>query len=164
VYSSHCIEHTCDAVRHLQQVSKLLTKGGKYHLVIPDKRYCFDYFKETSTIGGLIDAYENGNSDYSLKLWIDRAWIGTHADARRHWNGDHGSQNKTGLAKKIKAAIKEYKSGYRLPGGTHVWCFTPASFSETMSLLRELGYIDLQLLELYPTRPNTLEFYTVLGH
>lgn len=163
VYSSHCIEHTSDAVRHLRNVSRVLSKDGKYFLVIPDKRYCFDHFKETSTIGGLIDAYENGNSDYSLKLWVDRTWIGTHADAKRHWRGDHGAPNKTNLAQKIKAAITEYKNGYRFPTGTHVWCFTPDSFSEIISLLRELDYIDLRVLEIYPTRPNTLEFYAVLG-
>jgi hypothetical protein len=30
-------------------------------------------------------------------------------------------------------------------------------------VLYELGYIDVRLVDLHPTRENTLEFYAVLG-
>ena len=163
VYSSHCIEHTCDLIGHLQQIERVLTDRGQYFLVIPDKRFCFDYYKETSTIGSVIEAYERQHTDYDLKLWVDRTWIGTHADAKRHWKGDHGSQNKVDLARRIRIAINEYRQGYRLPTGPHVWCFTPESFAEIVSLLHELGYIKLRVIEIYPTRRNALEFYAVLG-
>ncbi len=163
VYSSHTIEHTLDAIRHIQDVAGLLDEGGRYYLVIPDKRYCFDHYKELTSIGAVIDAYETKAADYSLKLWIDRTTKSTHSVARRHWQGDHGELDKTKLAERVGKAIEEYKGGYRYAMSPHIWCFTPESFAEIVGVLYELGYIDVRLVDLHPTRENTLEFYAVLG-
>ncbi|MFG7489383.1 methyltransferase domain-containing protein [Methylorubrum rhodesianum] len=48
VFSSHCIEHQPDLIRHLNHVSRILRDGGRYYLIVPDKRYCFDHFLEAS--------------------------------------------------------------------------------------------------------------------
>ena len=56
VFSSHVIEHTPDLVEHFQQVSRILNKGGVYVLIVPDKRYCFDYYHPESTISEVIEA------------------------------------------------------------------------------------------------------------
>src|SRR4249919_1725326 len=44
VFSSHCIEHQPDVIRHLREVERLLRPGGLYYLIVPDKRFCFDHF------------------------------------------------------------------------------------------------------------------------
>ncbi len=53
VVSSHVIEHQLDFIDHLQKVTKLLNKGGKYYMIIPDKRYCFDHFNKESNIADI---------------------------------------------------------------------------------------------------------------
>jgi hypothetical protein len=163
VYSSHCIEHTLDAIGHINSVSRLLDERGRYFLVVPDKRYCFDHYKDLSSIGALIEAHENKQNEYSLRLWIDRAVKSTHGDARRHWQGDHGDLDKGTLVERVRRAISEYKNGYRYPMNPHVWCFTPDSFKEIVEVLHRLCYIDLQVVDIFPTRPNSFEFYAVLG-
>lgn len=164
VYSSHCIEHTLDAIGHVNDIAGLLHDDGCYFLVIPDKRYCFDHFKDTSSIGAVIEASEQRPKDYSLRLWIDRAIRSTHGDVRRHWQGDHGELPAGGdFVAKVAKAIEEYKSGYRYKMGPHIWCFTPDTFVEIFETCYQLGYSKLRPKAVYPTKENAVEFYAVLA-
>src|SRR3979490_2427817 len=43
VVSSHCIEHHADLIGHLNEVSQVLRPGGRYYLIVPDKRFMGDY-------------------------------------------------------------------------------------------------------------------------
>jgi hypothetical protein len=38
IFSSHNIEHQVDLVKNLNQVANLLEEGGKFFIIIPDKR------------------------------------------------------------------------------------------------------------------------------
>ena len=60
LFSSHAIEHQLDLIDHFQKASKLLNKGGKYYMIIPDKRYCFDYFNKESRGAFKIVALKKG--------------------------------------------------------------------------------------------------------
>ena len=162
VYSSHTIEHTFDCIGHVNDVARCLPVGGRYYLVIPDKRYCFDYFKPTATIGRVIEAAEYRPTEYGMAVWVDRSIIGTHSTPARHWAGDHGELHKPDASARVAAAIREYKSGYRSPMGTHVWCFTPTRFAEIMTICHEIGYTGMKITDLYPTKRDTFEFYAVL--
>ena len=57
VVSSHAIEHQPDIIGHLQDIADLLLPGGRYFLLIPDHRYCFDHFFEPSLLQQMIDAH-----------------------------------------------------------------------------------------------------------
>ncbi len=62
VLSSHCIEHQPDLITHLQQVARILRPCGRYFLLIPDKRYCFDALIAESTIADVFDAHQSGRT------------------------------------------------------------------------------------------------------
>src|SRR5271165_3106642 len=57
VFSSHCIEHQPDFIQHLVEVRRILGPSGRYFLIIPDKRYCFDHYIEESTPVDIIGAF-----------------------------------------------------------------------------------------------------------
>lgn len=57
IIASHVIEHAPDLVSYLQQCEELLKPDGLLSLVVPDKRYCFDYFSPISSTGNVLDAY-----------------------------------------------------------------------------------------------------------
>jgi len=158
VVSSHVIEHQLDFINHLQTVSNLLKDTGKYFLIIPDKRYCFDHFNNESTIAGIINNHVEKREKHSLKSVIEHRAFTTHNNAGRHWAGDHGTIE--GNNQKVKDAITEYNTGAYID--VHAWYFTPDSFSHIIKSLHELGYIDLKIRELYPTPYGSLEFYVVL--
>ncbi|MDQ8054592.1 MAG: class I SAM-dependent methyltransferase [Pedobacter sp.] len=157
IFSSHVIEHQLDLIGHLQQVSQVLNEGQRYYLNIPDKRYCFDHFHKESTIAEVIDAHLNKRTKHSLKSVIEHRTI-THNHPADHWRGQHGEVED--VINKIKNAIDEYQSNDYID--VHAWYFTPESFSGLISLLNELGYIDLKICRLHETPLYGIEFYAVL--
>jgi SAM-dependent methyltransferase len=168
VFSSHVIEHQWDIINHLQKVSSLLSKGGKYYLMIPDKRYCFDYFNTVSTIADIINANAEKRKKHTLKNVIEHRAFITHNDPARHWKGDHGfvdsAANRAKLideiAERIKNAVTEYNTHESVD--VHAWYFTPDSFAEIIGILYKLKYTDFTISELYHTLKNSREFFVVL--
>ncbi len=57
VVASHVIEHIPDLVAFFQDVARILRPDGRLALLVPDKRYTFDYYGELSTTGQLLDAH-----------------------------------------------------------------------------------------------------------
>lgn len=57
IIASHVIERVPDLISYLQQCEALLKSDGILSLVIPDKRYCFDYFSSSSSTENMLDAY-----------------------------------------------------------------------------------------------------------
>ena len=158
IFSSHAIEHQLDFIDHLQKTSKLLNNGGKYYLIIPDKRYCFDHFNNESTIADVINANFEKRKKHSLKSVIEHRALTTHNNSAEHWRGQHGVLDN--ITERIKNAITEYVTNEYVD--VHAFYFTPASFSQIISLLNQLGYIDFKINKLHDTPPNNIEFYCVL--
>lgn len=162
IIASHVIEHVPDLVSYLRQCEALLKPAGILSLVIPDKRYCFDYFSSTSSTGNVLDAYaekrmrpshgqvfdhianaskRNGNIAWSSDgLGGADALVHTFADAQAHWEKS--------------VATKEYID-------VHCWRFTPASFRLLVSDLLNLGLINLEIKTEFDT--TGCEFYVSLG-
>jgi SAM-dependent methyltransferase len=161
VLSSHCLEHQPDLVRHLQQVQALLRPGGRYFLLIPDKRYCFDHFIPVSTIADVIDAHHHGARTHSLRNVINHRAMTCHNEGARHWAGDHGTYADN-LAARVNAALAEYVAHDGKYIDVHAWFFTPDSTTELITALRELGLIEFSIERLYPTRRESIEFWMVL--
>ena len=57
VIASHVIEHVPDMLGWVIEIGEVLKDNGILSLVIPDKRYTFDYLRELSTPGMIIEAY-----------------------------------------------------------------------------------------------------------
>jgi SAM-dependent methyltransferase len=66
-FSSHCIEHQADLIRHLQHVARILHPDGRYFLIIPDKRYCFDHFLHESSLSDVVSAFVEERRTPSFK-------------------------------------------------------------------------------------------------
>lgn len=162
VFSSHCIEHQPDLVRHLQNVNRLLKDGGVYILFIPDKRYCFDYYRQETTLFGVIEAFVKVHSLHTFRNLAEAYCSTTHNDAGRHWQGDHGAVE---LKKKnFVQAISDYEKS--LSGGgyvdCHAWCFTPKVFGEIINGLNKLDLVTLSVHRLCHTLRGRQEFCAVL--
>ena len=182
VFSSHVIEHCPDLVEHLRGVS------GLYILIIPDKRYCFDYYNADTTISEVIDAFANERKIPRLAEVINFAYTRTHNAAVSHWLGFHGKcygYRDTKFEPDAKAEILgEYffddgkginrenflrlveKYGEALEKGeyisAHNWRFTPDSFRYIINLLNALNFIELPLYRCCHTLWGRQEFVTML--
>ncbi len=168
VFSSHVIEHQWDFVEHLRKVGSLLNSGGKYYLMVPDKRFCFDHFNNLTTIADIINAHFEKRKKHSLKSVIEHRAFITHNDPVRHWRGDYGfvdsAANRAKLiddiAERIKNAITEYNANEFVD--VHAWYFTPDSFAEIIGILYKLKYTEFTISELHHTLKNSREFFVVL--
>ena len=162
IIASHVIEHVPNFISYLQQCEALLKQDGILSLVIPDKRYCFDYFSSSSSTGSILDAYSEKRVKPSHGQVFDHianaskrngniAWghdglggadelVHTFAEAQAHWEKS--------------VSTKEYID-------VHCWRFTPASFRLLISDLQGLGLIGLEIKAEFDTKG--CEFYVSLG-
>jgi hypothetical protein len=162
VISAHCLEHQPDLIRHLQKVSKILdSHTGRYWLVLPDKRYCFDALLPETKISEVIEAFEGEFKKPSIWKVLEHRALTTHNDPVEHWAGNHGLPN-ADLKNRWSAAKDEFKKSAGSYIDVHCWQFTPQSIVNLIDGLFELGYIDFIVEEVFETPENDLEFCMIL--
>jgi len=168
VLTSHVIEHQPNLVGHLSQVSGLLNEGGRYLVLAPDYRYCFDHFMKPSTISEVLDAHVRKLAMHDPRSLIASRLLLAHNDAVRHWGGDHGDVNinpafpDRDRTTRLKLAVNQAVDTPETLVNEHAWFFTADTFAEIMSDLLALELMDLEVERLYPSMRNTIEFWAIL--
>lgn len=163
IIASHVIEHIPNPILFLQSCSRLLKPTGILSLVIPDKRFCFDYFMPVTTTGMWIDAWcQNRSKPTSGQIFDHFANASKRAD-QIAWRNDkkggadsfvHSIEMAKQLWEAASSATEEYID-------VHCWRFTPASFRLILSDLNYLGLLNLAILAELDT--IGCEFYVSLG-
>lgn len=159
VLSCHSVEHSPDLVRHLNAVEQLLNEGGRFAMIVPDSRYCFDHFLAPSTIADVLDAWDRKTARHSLKSVIEHMTLITHNVPSDHWQGIHGGQPLS--VESVQHAIDRYLNSATYID-VHAWQFTPSSFNQILTLLNGLGLIRLEVERVYPTQRGQFEFFSIL--
>lgn len=168
VFSSHVIEHTPDLIKHLNDVDKLLNSGGLYILAIPDKQYCFDYYKPETTIIDVMDAFFTKRTN---ALLIDRLFevLSTNNNPVSHWLGLHGKdKTNTEIPKVTREQLlfrfETYKkfseAGQYID--VHHWRLIPDTFRKIIIQLNEMKFVNLSLYRLCHTIWGRCEFIAML--
>lgn len=166
VFSSHCIEHQVDIIKHLNDVYDILEPGGRYYVIAPDKRYCFDYFHPESRFVDAVAAHLEKRKFHTPTKVLEHLMNCTHNDPTRHWAGDHGERRlDSGLYEQspdhYRHALDLALSATWQYVDVHNWIFTPDSFREVIDKLFEKGFVKMPLVRVYPTVFNSMEFYAV---
>jgi SAM-dependent methyltransferase len=140
--ASHVIEHLPDPIAFLESAGILLKPDGVLALVVPDKRYCFDYFQPLTTTGQVIEAHIKQSPRHSPRYVFDHFAYAVGRDGAIAW-GQHPAPD-VHLMYSIQDA--RAKSDASATGSdyvdVHAWRFTPASFQLLLLELAELGYTD----------------------
>jgi len=160
VFSSHCIEHQPDLIHHLREVGRLLRPGGRYHLIIPDKRFCFDHFLPETRAADVQAG--KGRSLHTEKAVTEHVLGTTHNVNILHWLGFHGrpvGENSAAQARNEDALRRTRKGEYV---DVHAWQFTPTSFRALIQQLFEAGEINLRPTTVHNTGFGRIEFMAVL--
>ena len=160
LFGAHVLEHQPDLIGHLRQAEALLAAGGRYFLVIPDKRYCFDHFLPESTVAEVIDAHLRPSPTHTPRSVLSHHGLTTHNSPGRHWRGDHGD-----LSDRLPRLRQAVAALARKPGRSldvHAWQFTPASFRALIGDLRALELTSFRAAEIWETPRSRGEFCAVL--
>lgn len=161
IIASHVIEHTPDLIGFLKECDVLLKPDGVLSLVVPDKRYCFDFARERTSLAQVVDAHIGNRTihspgsaaEYFLSVvknndmiaWdkiypINLSYVHTVDDAK---NAIHNI-----TTKHVYLDI-------------HAWCFTCSSFRLLLHNLHLLGFLSLREICFFDT--VGCEFYLSLS-
>ncbi len=161
IVASHVIEHVTDLAGFLQQCEKLLTAGGVLSLVVPDKRYCFDYYRWPSSTGDALQAFTEQRVRHSPGTIFDHSANVSKMNEKITWTeNDRGdiqpmhTLDEAAGAWKLALQNEEYID-------CHGWTFTPSSFRIILHDLQKLGLTDLVEVGSFDT--EGFEFWITLG-
>jgi SAM-dependent methyltransferase len=165
VLSSHAIEHQPDLVRHLQEVERRLRPGGRYFVLVPDHRFCFDRDIAPSTIAEVLQAHHEQRRVHTLRSVIEHRAYTTHNDPGRHWADPTPARldSRQVDSDVVAEALREYEAAAGGYIDVHAWYFNPDSFRHLLRLLNQLALTRLQVERLYPTCRGGVEFWAVLS-
>jgi O-antigen biosynthesis protein len=142
--ASHVIEHTTDLVGFLDAAATLLAESGIVILAVPDKRYCFDYFRPLATTGDVLDAHTSRRSRHTRRqVFNHHAYVVTNGGAIawgqspvREFCFSHSIEEAAAMC----ASVSEDPASPYVD--THAWQFTPASFELLLLELARLRETD----------------------
>jgi len=161
ILASHVIEHIPDPIRFLEDCQVILKPDGKLSLVVPDKRYCFDYYRQLTTTGEWIEAFLEKRIIHPPRKHFDAfAYAVTKGGAIAWGGGSEGILALSGhtLTDAYEQAQRSHVTG--LYSDVHAWQFTPESFYLIIKELNHLSLISLVDVISYPTAG--FEFFVTL--
>lgn len=161
VIASHVIEHVPDLIGFLDQCNRILKKNGKLSLVIPDKRYCFDYFLPLTKTGECLDAYIKKRLRPTPGQVFDHFANASSRFNQIAWsNQDQGEA--TELIHNLPYAKEQFLRAINSEeyNDVHCWRFTPQSFDLTLSDIYYLGLTNFRVIEEFDT--EGCEFFVTL--
>jgi hypothetical protein len=164
--ASHVVEHLPDLVGLMLSAQSLLSPAGAISFAVPDKRYCFDFFKPITTTGDLLAAHAaaklpTGGIHSRRSAWNHLAYSVT-VDNAIAW-GQHPVSTPRFIhnfqdAEQAMAAWRD--DGSQPYADYHAWQFTPSSFALIILELGMIGAIDWHIAE--QTEAEGCEFFALL--
>lgn len=146
IIASHVIEHQPDVVGFLKSLQELIADTGKVLLAVPDKRFCFDYFRPMQLTGEVLSAHLTGRTRHSKLTAFSQTAYTSRSEHGNCW-GQVQVQDFTLVHSRIEdahvAMLKLDESGVYVDH--HAWAFTPGSFQLIVLELNALGYLELSV-------------------
>jgi len=160
--ASHVIEHTTDFVGFLDAAAALLANSGIVILAVPDKRYCFDYFRPLTTTGDVLEAHTARRSRHTRRtVFNHRAYVVKNAGSGA-WG--QGPVQELAFFHSVDEAMHAFANTGEGPDSpyidSHAWQFTPASFELMLLELARIGETERLVDRITPT--VGCEFYAWL--
>ena len=165
IVASHMIEHATDFIGFLQDCSELLAMDKQLFLIVPDKRYCFDFLHNVTDSAKVIADHHLRRKQHSLDS-LFRNSTNVRAQFKEtistFW-GQHEIDHLWFVENDPKACLKSAIK--RADGEDFFDChenyFTPSSLFLLVEELRYLGFTDF--VPRIVSRARGCEFLTVLA-
>ena len=161
--ASHVVEHVPDLVGWLADVADLTRVGARLLLVVPDKRYTFDFLRGLTCLADVLDAWIQGCSRPSPRQVFDYNAYASAVDKVAAWRAppDPGTLRRYGDPKSaLDLSIRSHRD--REYVDSHCWVVTPRRFLDILGDLADLGVLRWRLVYFADTRRDEEDFGLVL--
>lgn len=164
--ASHVLEHIPDPIAFFLSAAKILKPNGLISLVLPDKRFAFDFFKPLTTTSDYLYAHLHRRSRHTKKTAFDNVACNVAESGKIVWgSGAVGSFGFFGeeVLTKAKQAFDEHVEDESGPYvDYHATIYTPSSFALILFELGQMGVIPFRVECAFPTQG--CEFFVTLRH
>lgn len=164
VLASHVIEHFPDPIGWFRALSVLTRPGAVVSLIVPDKRWCFDFFRPLTSAAHWMEAHRARRTRHTRATRYEYETCVLWNDMQHAWSPGVPLRNPAWAASPPAAAHAIFTTPADPEEGEyvdcHAWCFTPSSFELLVTELHVLGEIDFRPVHSYPT--EACEFFITL--
>jgi len=163
VIASHVIEHVPDMLGWMREIADILRPGGRLILAIPDRRFTFDYLRQTTRLSEVIDAYLRRNRRPMPAQIFDFNANAVEIDMIAAWENrinPASLKHYVNLRYALDRSIESVRDGKYVDG--HCWVFTPSSLAAILADLVDLDLLPYKCLHLYEPERNTNEIVLIL--
>ena len=161
-YLSHVIEHMPSIIDFFKDIFEVLDENGLLVIIYPDKRYCFDHFRNEVSFRDAYATYKYGLKE-NARIAFDFAYnVIAENDAPKFWH------DKNVIDEISKAPLDEGIKYYNdiLNGKSiddvHLWPFSDYGFLKFIYEMQRAKLLNFTIEEFYPTQDNTQEFLIIL--
>jgi SAM-dependent methyltransferase len=150
VLASHVLEHTTSLIDFVNECGRLLRPGGVLSLVVPDHRFCFDRFRERSSLGSVIDASLDPKPVHTVGTLTEFSMLASKHRGSTSWNPGHaGKYSLVHTMDAVRANAAKATTGTYVD--VHHWIFSPNHLRLLLNDLADLGYISLREAHFHDT-------------
>ena len=159
VVASHVVEHAPNPLRWLKSIFEILEPGGVLCLVVPDKRFTFDFQRPITTFGQMIEAYFKGYTIPPVAPVYDHFSSALNVNGGQVWSGLINAADLLPLTSESIAWTKALDVHERQSyNDVHVNIFTPWSFFEVIKRAIANDLFHCEICAFRDTLPNQIEF------
>lgn len=162
IIASHVLEHVEDLIAVLRDIFTVLKPSGQFIIYYPDRRYCFDHFREGVSFRDAYDVFLNKRPALARMVldFFNSAVPENNPYIFWALEGipDLLPQNDT------EAALGLYKEALagKLMDDVHYWPFSDSGFIKFLYDATRAELIRYSCKAFYPTQENTQEFVVIL--
>lgn len=161
ILASHVIEHVPNLAKWLADNADALRPGGVLALVIPDRRYTFDYFRRVTPRAWIEAAHAGDFKKPGLESVCDHFSNVAHISSADIWAKKDVSQApRIHDANTVIRALSDWHAGGYID--CHSWVFEHGSFRTLMEWLLPRFGIGMKVRRTIPPIKGQLEFYAQL--
>lgn len=164
IIASHVAEHVPDLIGWIKTLCGWLNPNGRLILAIPDKRYCFDILRDTSTAGELLEAFLERRSAPRFGTIFDAMRLAVNVDTGATWTNTVEREKLTSI---FTPEFSFYTADQARRTGRyqdcHCWVFTYDSFLAAIEEVNRVSEASVRVLRSEPPVWGSNEFHVVLN-
>ena len=156
VVLSHVIEHMTDIINFFEDVAHIIKPNGKLIIIYPDKRFCFDHYRNSISFREALYLHENAKYKNYLKADF-LSNVVKNNDPVTFWE-----DLKTNICDKKKNTESFINALKGSDEDVHYFPFDALSFYKFLIDMTQNNFLSLKIDEYFLTEVNTQEFLVIL--